>query len=337
MSISATGEIEIYETDDVVPDEPSPHQEDKSVEKFDIDMNTAMRRFGRSYLEDTDGSDFRALASIKREYTADEVFEGRPISSGDITQRFEKLQNDVHQLCQNVDVYKQMARGPSALGISKASVDGLQSMLNLALNEFQHNPATLVKTADFTASNTRTTEAAGSGDEVFLDLDLRLSRIEQALFGKRGDLEFHVPILESVEALKVGIEALNPTVSEIATRKLKKALKMQEEMDEKRSKPLSNDPTLERKIATLYEMMPRIDAAFEGMPAIASRMNSLARLHEQALQFSSRLADLIAHKQMVAKKIIDMSLMLIELKKESQRSLEEIAKKLDKIEKSKKN
>lgn len=314
MSLHAAGEVEVYETeDDILPEEineDSEKFESKDIEKIHFDVKGSMRRFGNCYL-DAEGADFtRTLKGIKRSYKSYEILEADSCAVEDPDQRFERLKVEIEEFIANFGKYKQ-GSGKEPY-ITKSMLEKLGETLSATTQIPQQ-----------TNEKSTTKELKQPTAELDSELHNRLKRIEDYLYGQKGSTKLPAcPLLENIQNLQLQVRALNSQFVEKTSAQITNALAKFSELEEKRTKQFGEGT--EKKFDHMSEIAMKLDAACDNIPTTLRRLQSLAKLHEHAQQFSAKLDDLVTLKQHVEKKTENHQMTLFELKKETSKMFNEL-------------
>ncbi|EYC17850.1 hypothetical protein Y032_0029g1910 [Ancylostoma ceylanicum] len=137
-----------------------------------------------------------------------------------------------------------------------------------------------------------------SANAKLLSLDQRVRRIESLV----GSFDpSRQSIADSVEDIRLRLEALNPSYIDGMETKLNALISKLDQVEDKKQK--SVDGEMEAKVNDLLELMSKWDVACVAMPSNLKKLQGLHRLHEQAQHFSERLSQLVGVRDQIEKAI----------------------------------
>ncbi|KAH7728221.1 DNC-2 protein [Aphelenchoides avenae] len=328
----------VYETEDL-PAEEAPQAEEKfeseDVETMHTDVDAALKRFGGRLLDaaKVDFSDSIAPRRRKGYSSGHYILEvvGPTCDEPEtLEQKFNRLRCELNELQSTVEAAESKEE---KIPVRKSDLDELNDVLKAAIaKKADGKNAPGKENGTVTPQSRRIdgipTDPASSD---LINLESRIKRIESVLGGDRTNARVHAgPLLESVEDLRLRVETLNPAYLDSVKAKLTAVIGKLNEYDEKKNKQQGD--VVEERINKLYELVLKWDATCSQVPALVKRLQTLAKLHEQAEAFSSQLNEMTTLRQHVEKKIEADRMTLFELKRDSAKMVDDLSAKISSLE-----
>uniref|UniRef100_A0A914DIQ4 Dynactin subunit 2 n=1 Tax=Acrobeloides nanus TaxID=290746 RepID=A0A914DIQ4_9BILA len=327
---------DVYETEDVVIDEGAPLEErfdNPEVEKIHVDVEGALKKFGGRMIssKNVDFSD-SVVNRRRRGYGGGqyviEVVGPEYDEPETLEQKYNRLHCELNELMEAV--LKEKENQSEKTSITKSDLEELNDVLKAAqVKRTAKEPTANVPKE----SNTKLlpTKSHPVGD--LANLEARIQRIEKMLKSDNPDSENlgNTTFSEAVEDLRMRVDALNPIYLDNLESKLNNVLTKLSQVDDKRNE--RSDVQFEERVNKLYEMVSKWDTQCSNLPSIVKRMHSLATLHEQAENWSSKLNEMVGIKSQILKKIENDRVTLVQLRQDSFKVLEELTTKIANLEK----
>lgn len=332
---------DVYETEDLPEDDQHMVKEEthdsEEVERVHIDMEAAMKRF-KGRLVNADCVDFSDSIARKRRagygggaYVLEVV--GPEFSEPEtIQQRFQRLYYELNELTESLISEKDEPKEALNAGIEAQDVVAMIETLKSMQTAKPLSPSAESTTVSG-AVQPRGQSCPSEGR--FLALEARLKRIEQFVGGadEVDDLSKHagrVPLAEAIEDLRMRVQLLHPNHVDGVHSRLTQLLAKLQMAEEKQSE--KTDSELEEKVNRLYEVTSKWDDACVGLPAVVQRMHGLQKLHEQAQQFSTKLAQLAGIRTQLLKTIESEEMSLFDFRQQTSEAIAKLSADLQNLE-----
>uniref|UniRef100_A0AC34QUS2 Dynactin subunit 2 n=1 Tax=Panagrolaimus sp. JU765 TaxID=591449 RepID=A0AC34QUS2_9BILA len=303
----------IYESPDIpeVNDyqlPPEPAVED--IERIHIDVEQAKKRFAGRFIT-ADGVDFTGndKKKLKGYNTGAYIIEfvGKEYPEAEtVEQRFNRLQMEIAELEQ--DIQNGEEKSEPKMNLTKEHIQILAKQLEkVKFKETagSHKDVKTVKegTNAKTAGSHKDVKTVKEGTNasfkpfnniaadsvVITDFEARLNKLEQSL----GVIDLSNPILTSgsvaaaIDDLKTRVDSLNEAKLKSVEERLNNVVALQNQ---------SQSDEFTRKVNELYEKVVQIQNSNDLLESVVLRLRTLAKLHEQAAEFSAKLNELFEMK-----------------------------------------
>ncbi|CAD6188514.1 unnamed protein product [Caenorhabditis auriculariae] len=324
--MSLQGREDIYETEDVEPSENQKNDSeptDTDVELVAVDVDAALKKFGSRILnlKAVDVSD--SIAKKRRNFYGNSQYVLEVVGSayqGNETpeQRMNRLIYEVSELTE------QLKSDPSASSetLNDESLNGLLK----EIKDLEQKSLDQGDEKKETGNAAERSAAQSSGNAI--RLEARLRRLERVLGASSVPT---VPLIDTVEDLKLRCETLNPSYVEGLETRINTLLAKLDQVDEKRGSNAETDD-LEKKLNEVHEMMSKWDVACSSLPSNTNKVKALSRLHEQAQQFATRLSYLASIREQLEKEIAQSRTNVVELQASTREAVSALMERIVSLE-----
>ncbi|CAB3402434.1 unnamed protein product [Caenorhabditis bovis] len=170
--------------------------------------------------------------------------------------------------------------------------------------------------------------AQRTSDPKLYALDARLRKLEKVL---GSTVIPTVPILDSIEDMKLRCETLNSSYVSGLEQRLNVLLTKFDQVEEKKARHEIDDD-IEKKINDILEMMQKWDVACSSLSSNVNKVKALSRLHEQAQQFASRLSHLQKIREKLEKEVVQGRAAILEFETTGKSEMAVVIDKLKQLE-----
>uniref|UniRef100_A0AC34QUJ1 Dynactin subunit 2 n=1 Tax=Panagrolaimus sp. JU765 TaxID=591449 RepID=A0AC34QUJ1_9BILA len=285
----------IYESPDIpeVNDyqlPPEPAVED--IERIHIDVEQAKKRFAGRFIT-ADGVDFTGndKKKLKGYNTGAYIIEfvGKEYPEAEtVEQRFNRLQMEIAELEQ--DIQNGEEKSEPKMNLTKEHIQILAKQLEKVKFKETAGSHKDVKTVkEGTNASFKPFNNIAADSVVITDFEARLNKLEQSL----GVIDLSNPILTSgsvaaaIDDLKTRVDSLNEAKLKSVEERLNNVVALQNQ---------SQSDEFTRKVNELYEKVVQIQNSNDLLESVVLRLRTLAKLHEQAAEFSAKLNELFEMK-----------------------------------------
>uniref|UniRef100_A0A9J2PG38 Dynactin subunit 2 n=1 Tax=Ascaris lumbricoides TaxID=6252 RepID=A0A9J2PG38_ASCLU len=360
---------DVYETEDLPEAEQHMRYEEtnensEEVERIHIDMETALKRF-KGRMINADHVDFSDSIARKRRtgygsgaYVL-EVVGPNVDETETIEQKFHRLNYELIELAEAVMMQKEKSKENTSTVDESDVIAMLDTVRAVHLNktappmqidDASEHGASAAPTAQWANAESRGSDVShksehgasaaptaqwANAESRYLALESRLKRIEQLVGGGCDAVDevtkkmSRAPLAETMEDLKMRVQLLHPTHVDGLHSRINQVLAKMKQAEEKKLEKMDSD--FEEKVSSLYELMTKWDNTCVGLPAAVQRIHGLQRLHEQAQQFSTRLAHLVGTRAQLMKSLEGEQMAMFDFRQQTADALTKLANDMEKI------
>lgn len=343
MVIMSIQKEDVYETEDLPEAEQHMRYEEtnensEEVERIHIDMETALKRF-KGRMINADHVDFSDSIARKRRtgygsgaYVL-EVVGPNVDETETIEQKFHRLNYELIELAEAVMMQKEKSKENTSTVDESDVIAMLDTVRAVHLNKTA--PPMQIDDASEHGASAAPTAQWANAESRYLALESRLKRIEQLVGGGCDAVDevtkkmSRAPLAETMEDLKMRVQLLHPTHVDGLHSRINQVLAKMKQAEEKKLEKMDSD--FEEKVSSLYELMTKWDNTCVGLPAAVQRIHGLQRLHEQAQQFSTRLAHLVGTRAQLMKSLEGEQMAMFDFRQQTADALTKLANDMEKI------
>ncbi|XDV35180.1 hypothetical protein PO909_005176 [Leuciscus waleckii] len=359
----ASNEPDVYETSDLPEDDQAQFESEElcsdSVERIVVNPNAAYDKFKDKHVS-TKGLDFsdRISKTSRVGYESGEyelLAEGCGVKETP-QQKYQRLVNEIHELCQDVERIQVTTKESSAeerltpVALAQQAAQLKQQLVSAHLDSLL-GPNAHINLTDpdgalakrlLTQLEVARGVRSGSGGEgktappkgpdgvILYELH---SRPEQEKFtesAKVAELERRLAELEmsigsgsdkqdTIELLQARVSALDAATLDQVEARLQSVLGKMNEIA--KHKTAIEDAETQNKVSQLYDVVQKWDAMATSLPQVVQRLTAVKELHEQAMQFGQLLTHLDTTQQMINNSLKDNTTLLTQVQQTMKENL----------------